>query len=194
MNRAVEAAVFENGARTILSEGLAYDRCQVGVVTGLDEVGDLAEFDVREPQQIFNVLRTQVDVVLPQGAAVLNAHDPRVVEMAPLSDGEVIFYGLDATLPAITEHLAQGKRAVFLRDGQVVLGTGTGLTPLVALDGPAKRRNGKPKPPVEAVLAAVAAAAALDLSQDTIATGIATFDANGAATRANGRPLKVAAC
>jgi cyanophycin synthetase len=29
----VQAAVMENGADTILREGLAYDRCSVGVVT-----------------------------------------------------------------------------------------------------------------------------------------------------------------
>jgi hypothetical protein len=36
MNRAVEAAVFENGSDSILSEGLAYDRCQVGVITNVE--------------------------------------------------------------------------------------------------------------------------------------------------------------
>ena len=36
-------------------------------------------------------MRTQVDVVLDSGASVLNAADEQVVEMAELSDGEVIF-------------------------------------------------------------------------------------------------------
>jgi cyanophycin synthetase len=36
MNRSVEAAVFENGSDSILSEGLAYDRCQVGVITNVE--------------------------------------------------------------------------------------------------------------------------------------------------------------
>lgn len=195
VNRAVEAAVFENGARTILTEGLAYDRCQVGVVTDLGSVDELAEFDLREPDQLFTVLRTQVDVVLPHGAAVLNAHDPQVVEMARLSDGEVIFYGLDATLPVIAEHLACGGRAVVFRDGHAVLAAGADTTtPLAAVDGAFRRRNGKPKPPVEGVLAAVAAAVALDLPQDAIATGIETFDANGvSASRGNARGLRVAA-
>jgi cyanophycin synthetase len=37
-------------------------------------------------------VRTQVDVVLPNGAAVLNADDPLVAKMAELCDGEVIFF------------------------------------------------------------------------------------------------------
>jgi hypothetical protein len=44
---------------------------------------------------MFKVLRTQVDVVLPDGAAVLNAGDARIAEMAELCDGEVIFYSTD---------------------------------------------------------------------------------------------------
>jgi cyanophycin synthetase len=35
LNRAVEAAVIENGAEVILGEGLAYDRCSVGIVTNI---------------------------------------------------------------------------------------------------------------------------------------------------------------
>jgi cyanophycin synthetase len=193
MNRAIEAAVFENGARTILAEGLAYDRCQVGIVTDLGEPDEFAEFDVREPDQLYTVLRTQVDVVLPQGAAVLNALDPRVVEMAPLCDGEVIFYAPDASAPAIAEHRARGGRAVFVSEGQIVCAAGATVKPLVHLQTALRRRNGKPKPPLEAVLPAVAAAVALALPADALATGIETFDANGAAyTRSNGRVPKVA--
>jgi hypothetical protein len=40
MNKMVQAAVIENDARTILRDGLAYDRCQVGVVT--DMLGERA--------------------------------------------------------------------------------------------------------------------------------------------------------
>ncbi len=139
------------------------------------------------------MLRSQVDVVLPHGAAVLNAHDPHVVEMAPLSDGEVIFYGLDETHPVIVQHRAQGGRAVFLRDGHVVVGAGAESTPLVNQEAPPRRRNGRPKPAEECVLAAVGAAVALGLTQDAIVTGIETFDLNGAgASRTNGRPPKAA--
>ncbi len=35
LNRAVEAAVIENGAEVILGQGLAYDRCSVGVITNI---------------------------------------------------------------------------------------------------------------------------------------------------------------
>src|SRR5690606_12594540 len=103
MNRAVQAAVIENGCRSILSEGLAYDRCQVGVVTNLDPDETYPEFYVPDAEYLAKVLRTQVDVVLPGGVAVLNADDPPVADMASLCDGEVIFCGMDAASPIMLE-------------------------------------------------------------------------------------------
>src|SRR5690606_32873553 len=72
MNREVNAVVLENGAATILEDGLAYDRCAVGVVTdllGAEAPVDpaLVRHDIHETEQMFKVLRTQVDVVLPDG-------------------------------------------------------------------------------------------------------------------------------
>src|SRR5690606_4402266 len=46
MNRFVDAAVIENGARAIVSEGLAYDRCSVGVVDSLERSACIEAFDI----------------------------------------------------------------------------------------------------------------------------------------------------
>jgi cyanophycin synthetase len=48
LNRAVQAAVIENGAPVILGEGLPYDRCSIGIVTNIafdDE--DLSRWNVQ---------------------------------------------------------------------------------------------------------------------------------------------------
>ena len=121
INRSVEVAVFEHSSRMILSEGLAYDKCMVGVVTDVSGFEALTEFYIDDLDKLYNVVRTQVDVVLPQGTAVLNAADPQVVEMAHLCDGKVIFYGLDPQLEAITTHRASGERVLFVHDGHIVL-------------------------------------------------------------------------
>lgn len=175
MNRSVEAAVIENGSDTILGEGLAYDRCQVGVVTNVDPQKHLGRFHIEDPDKVFTILRTQVDVVLPTGAAVLNAADPIVVEMAPLCDGEVIFFASDAETPALKEHLQAGKRGVHVRDGQVVLASGADETLLMPLSGAPLAASGEAAQ-VQNVLAAVGVAWALGLSNDLIIAGIATFD------------------
>ncbi|GAB7543638.1 cyanophycin synthetase [Cupriavidus sp. CuC1] len=176
MNRAVDAAVLENDSGAILSEGLAYDRCQVGVVTNIDVPDHLGQYYVEEVEKMYNVLRTQVDVVLDGGVAVLNARDPLVVEMAELCDGDVIFFGLTADLPAIAAHRAAGRRAVYVRDGKVVLATGSREVPLTDVAAIPLTYAGRVAFQVENVLAAVATGWALGISNDLIRAGVVTFD------------------
>ncbi len=175
LNRAIEAAVFENGSDAILGEGLAYDRCQVGVVTNVDIERHTGRFYIETPEQVFNVLRTQIDLVLPRGVAVLNAREPMLIEMAALCDGEVIYFALDPELPAIAEHRQQGKRAVIVRDEQILLASGNEEVPLARLKDIPLSEGGRAIPQVENVLAAIGAAWALDISPDVMRTGIETF-------------------
>ncbi len=171
MNRAIDAAVFESSARNILCEGLPYDKCQIGVVTGVGGASALGEFYIEDDDQVFNVLRTQVDVILADGAAVLNANDARVVEMAPLCDGEVIFYGESGDLPAIVEHRAAGRRAVFSRGRELILAIGAHevTLPVAAATGATESVE------QDSLLPAVAVAWALDISVELMSAGLEAF-------------------
>jgi cyanophycin synthetase len=177
MNRTVDTVVIQSEAQGILGDGLPYDRCQVGVVTDLDGAAELGEYFIHSDEQLFNVLRTQVDVVAPDGAAVLNAADARVAEMAGLCDGGVIFYATDGGLPAIAEHRAGGGRAVFPRNGRLVLAEGTGEVPLPL---PEASRA----PALDHLVAAAAAAWALGVAPELIGVGIGTFEDSAAAAPA----------
>jgi cyanophycin synthetase len=168
----MQAAVFESNARQILTEGLCYDKCQVGIVTDMEGLEELAEFHIHDADAMTNVVRTQVDVILPQGVAVLNAAIPAVAELAGLCDGEVIFYAADATLPTMTAHLAANGRAVYLRDGVITLGHGSKELALLGID--ALRPETATYP--DNVLAAVAAAWCLEVPDDLIAACLRTFD------------------
>lgn len=168
ISREVDCAVFQNGAATILDQGLAYDRCRIGVVTDLGGAEALARHDIQDAAQLPRVLRTQMDVVLGDGTGVLNADDPAVAGLATYCDGLVMLY---ATAPEpLAAHRAQGGRAV-RHDGQrlwlcdgvseraLVLGAETPLTPAV-------------------LLPAVAAAWAHGLSPALLAAGIDTYAAH----------------
>ncbi|MES2325621.1 MAG: cyanophycin synthetase [Pseudomonadota bacterium] len=174
INRTVEAAVFESNARMILTDGLAYDKCTVGVVTDMAGHEVLGEFYINDADGMANVVRTQVDVILPHGVAVLNGAIAEVAEMAELCDGRVIFYGADATVPVIAAHIAAGERAVFLRAGNVVLADGATETVLLKLAAVHASASSHP----DSVLAAVAATWAMDVSPELIAAGLRAFDPN----------------
>ncbi len=174
LNQAVEYAVIENGGRTILGEGLAYDRCQVGVVTGIDPGVTWPEFYMETPEHLARIFRTQVDVVLPGGAAVLNADDPLTAELAPLCDGTVLCYGLDPDADTLRAHLGGGGRAVSVHGGMAVLVEGGIQIPVIGLDelAPAIDADG-PAP----VLAALAVAWALGLDVERMRIGLRTWNA-----------------
>jgi cyanophycin synthetase len=174
INRSMEAAVIENGAASILRDGLAYDRCAVGIVTDMGGADKLAEFDITDEDQLYKVLRTQVDVVLPEGVAVLNAADARVAQMAELCDGSSILYGLDAQLEATVAHRATEGRAVLVNKGYIMLATGSSEAPLVSLD--ILSAVWHREVPLEPILAAIAAAWAMDISPDLIVAGLKTFE------------------
>ncbi len=79
----VEAAVLETARGGILRAGLGFDRCDVAVVTNIAEGDHLGIADIETVEQLARVKRTIVDVVAPDGHAILKADDPLVVEMAP---------------------------------------------------------------------------------------------------------------
>ena len=181
LNRSIEAAVIENGAEVILGQGLPYDRCSVGIVTDIaSEAEDLSRWDVQPtggeyyttPRSIY---RTQVDVVLPSGHAVLNAADELVADFAELCDGEVILFAADPATPALAAHRAANKRSVFVADGRIVLACGQDEIRLCRLgDVPQIGKARRPED-VANVLAAAAAGWALGLTQEVIVTGLKTF-------------------
>lgn len=181
LNRAIDVAVVENGGRTVLGEGLPYDRCTVGIVTNiLPDAEKLDRWDVQPTGGEYftthrSTYRTQIDVILRNGYAVLNAADPLVADLAELCDGEVIFFAADRSCPAMADHLAAGKRGVYVSEGRITLATGQSEIRLCRLgDSPV---IGKQKAPetVANVLAAVAAGWALGLTQEVMTTSIKTF-------------------
>ena len=172
INRNVEAAVFENSPQMIVAEGLAYDRCDIGIVTDADAIATMVEYDT--DKQRYKVLRTQVDVVRPEGAAVLNAEDALVLDMASLSDGEVLLYAEDSNNAALQKLRETGGRVVFMNGTTIV--QAHGAQTINVLDISKDLRPAARNLPVPVLLASVAAAWALGLEPDMVATGLETFE------------------
>jgi cyanophycin synthetase len=178
VNRDVETVVIENDAAVILDDGLAYDRCRVGIVTDMDGWQTLDRHDIHEAAQLPKVLRTQIDVVLDDGVGVLHAADPRIAELAGLCDGEVILYAADRNCAALVAHQGAGRRTVTLRGQRVVLCRGPGEKPCADLAGFTRRcaeAHIDAALAAEVLLAAVAAAWALELGPELITAGVETF-------------------
>lgn len=169
-----EIAVCEAGAETILTEGLGFDRCQIGVVlnVGHDELG-LAYIDTLD--QMAKVKRCIVDIVLPTGTAVLNADDEIVASMAEYCKGSVTFFTQEEPDELLRQHVQAGGRVVSLRDGFIHLGEGSAERTLLPLVDVAIPTSGYFEFHIENVLAAVGTAWSFGLDDTLIAEGLRTF-------------------
>jgi UDP-N-acetylmuramyl tripeptide synthase len=174
----VEAAVLETARGGILRAGLGFDRCDVAVVTNIAEGDHLGIGDIETVEQLARVKRAIVDVVAPEGHAVLKADDPLVADMASYCPGSVVFFARDGNHRVVVEHRQQGGRAVFVRDRRIILAEGAQEIPLVSLENVPMTHGGYVAFQVENALAAAAAAWVLGVPCEVILTGLESFVAD----------------
>ena len=170
----VDAAVFETARGGLLREGLAFDRCQVAVVTNIGAGDHLGLNYITTLEDLAVLKRVIVQNVAVGGMAVLNAADPAVAAMAEVTRGDVTFFALDVGHPIMAMHRAQGRRVVFVEDGQLVAAQGN-IEHRVSLAEVPITRGGSVGFQVENVLASVAAAWAVGTDWDKIRLGLKTF-------------------
>ena len=179
VNRNVDAAVFETDVRHLMTQGLPYDRCQVGIVTRMPSTHNLQDLYAGEDDRMPGYIRTQIDVVLPGGVSVLNADIDAVAELAEYSDGAVTLYAQEGSNPRLLAHRSEGGRTAFWRDGVLILAQGEHEIEVLSTQRPAVARLLKDGSlSQEDILVAACAAWALETSPDLIRAGIKSFGQN----------------
>ncbi|MDQ1923716.1 cyanophycin synthetase [Massilia pseudoviolaceinigra] len=170
----VDAAVFETARGGMLREGLAFDRCQVAVVTNIGAGDHLGLNYITTVEDLAVLKRVIVQNVADSGVAVLNANDPVVVGMASNCRGSVTFFTADAGHPVMSTHRAQGQRVVYVDGGMLVAAQGK-LEHRIALAEVPITRGGSIGFQVDNVMASVAAAWAVGTAWEDIRAGLTSF-------------------
>ena len=186
MHPDVDAAVFETARGGLLREGLAFDRCQVAVVTNIGAGDHLGLNYITTVEDLAVLKRVIVMNVAPHGYAVLNAADPIVAAMAPKCPGGVIFFAADHQDPVLTAHRAQGKRTISVDGDHIVASEGAWRETIALRDIPITR-GGRIGFQVDNAMAAIGAAWGCGMAWDAIRRGVASFanDADNAPGRFN---------
>ena len=182
----VDAAVLETARGGMLREGLAFDRCDVAVVTNVGSGDHLGLNYIITVEDLAVLKRVIVQNITANGVAVLNAADPIVAGMAKHCSGSVTFFAADRHHPVMATHLAQGNRGVFVEDDCLVACQGE-VQHKLELSGVPITHRGRIGFQVENVMAAVAAAWGLGLDWEVVRTGLASFvnDSDNALGRFN---------
>ena len=170
----VEVAVLETARGGIIREGLGFDRCTIGVVTNISD-DHLGLSDVHSLEELALIKQVVVEAVDSDGAAVLNAEDSLVAEMAAATDARVVYFGRDSHNPIMAAHLAQGGWGVYLDDTAIILAIGNNRQELTNLHRRSFTSGGRIQFQVMNALAAVAAAWAGGVDLALMARALFTF-------------------
>lgn len=173
----VEFAVLETARGGMLKRGLGFDRCDVGVV--LNVHGDHLGLDGIETVKDLAKVKGLI-VATARKAVVLNADDAMCVRLAARAPNtaEIVYFGFDATQPAMASHLASGGRAVYADKGLLVWAEGHGHTPLVLSAHLPFTLHDRARHNIANAMACFAALLALDVPGERIAAELAGFSSS----------------
>ena len=110
----VEAAVFEVARGGLIRSGLAYEKADVGIITHITE-DHLCLVGIQTFEDLAFVKSLVAEQVINTGYAVLNADDPKTMEVVKRLKGQVIFFSLQEENLILRKHLSQGGRGVYVK-------------------------------------------------------------------------------
>lgn len=173
VNPFVESAILEIASPSVLTHGLAFDECNVAVVTNLGSGDHMGARYVETLDVIAKAERCPVDIVGHTGTAVLNADDPAVVEFAQYSPGRVIYFSCSLQSSHVGDLLRNGALVIAADGAHIVAATGNQRVPLVPLDAVPHRLDGiGTRWQLENALASVAAAYSLGIAPSHMEAGL----------------------
>jgi len=119
----VDFAVLETARGGILRSGLGFSRCDIGVITNIQE-DHLGINDINTLEDVARVKSTVVKSVKKDGWAVLNAEDEYCVKVAGELDCKIAYFSLDENNPVIKKHCKAGGVAAIYENGFVTIKKG----------------------------------------------------------------------
>jgi cyanophycin synthetase len=170
----LDLAIQELDARTVVAAGLPPKTYSLGIITsfcGNDRICEAGGRSKIERQAQLAIAHA----VNPGGALILNADDLAVADEGEETAAETIYYSVARSSPIIRTHLGQGKRAVTVSSGMIVLCEGQRSQPVAPVRSVAIALGGAIVFQVQNALAAVAAAWHLGVSPAQIAATLNAF-------------------
>jgi len=119
----VEVAVLETARGGILRSGLGFNKCDIGVVTNIQE-DHLGISDIHNLDDLTRVKSVIIGAVKRSGWAVLNADNEYCLKIAAKADCNIAYFSMDEKNPVIKEHCKKGGVAAIYENGYVTIKKG----------------------------------------------------------------------
>lgn len=171
----VDFAVLECARGGILKSGLAFQHCDVAIVTNVaaDHIGLGGINNVAQMAKVKAVLP---ETVFPHGYAILNADDDLVYQMKDGLKCNIALFSMDENNPRIKEHCAEGGLSTVLENGYVSIMKGNWKIRVMPVKDIPLTYEGKAIHNINNCLPAVMATYLYrDISIDDIRSGLNSF-------------------
>jgi cyanophycin synthetase len=168
-------AVLETARGGILLRGIGTTHNDVAVVTNITE-DHLDQYGIRTLDQLAEVKASITRITKPDGWAVLNADDPRVLAMRRQATGRSWIFSLDVDNPAIRATLADRGHVTTVLDGAlVVMSSRRDVRALVSVEDIPVTLAGISSHNLRNAMAATSAALAVGVPEDAVVRGLRSF-------------------
>lgn len=168
----VDFAVLPCDHQSILTSGLAFQKCDVAIVTNItsDYVGSN---NIRSIEQLVRVIQVVPETVSDQGYAILNADDDLVYKMQEDLSCKIALFSISECNSHIRAHCEKGNKAAILENGFISVLTGSDkvqLMPVEDIPIASDRKN------IDLILAAVLSTYLFqDITLENIRQALQTF-------------------
>lgn len=119
----VEFAVLETARGGILRSGLGFNRCDIGVITNIQE-DHLGISDINTLDDLARVKGVVIGAVKRDGWAVLNADNKYCVRIGNNANCNVAYFSMDENNPVIVSHCKSGGTAAIYENGHITIKKG----------------------------------------------------------------------
>ena len=180
-NESIDFAVLECARGGILRSGLAFDHCEVAIITNVAE-DHLDLKGVNTLQQLADVKAKVALAVKRDGYAILNADDDLVYAIHEKLSCNAAYFSLDPDNQRIAAHTAKGGIAIVPENGCLTILSGTDKILVAPLSNIPITFNGKADFNVANAMAAVLAAYLVGVNMEDIRTALLHFEPSVALT------------
>jgi cyanophycin synthetase len=173
----VEVAVLETARGGLLRGGLAFDVCDVGIVTNVTE-DHLGQDGIEDLADLAFVKALVLETVKPDGFAVINADDAYASVLARRVQSKIMYFSLEPDNLIIRRHLGRGGKAVFVKEGMIFAADGREAKPMLPVASIPATLGGIAMHNLQNAVIAVAACHCLRLPISYICEGLMSFEEN----------------
>ncbi|MET0760570.1 MAG: cyanophycin synthetase [Flavobacterium sp.] len=177
----VEFAVLETARGGILRSGLGFSRCDIAVVTNIQE-DHLGLNDIDNLDDLARVKSTVVKSVKKDGWAVLNADDDYCMKVAEDLSCNVAYFSMDEESPRVKKLSKEGKIVAVYENGYITVKKGEWKIRIERATHVPLTLGGKAKFMISNVLAATLASYLWGFKTEDISLSLQTFIPGAAQT------------